>query len=162
MKKARSSMVRMYFTGIAFSCTYMWCVWLECWSVEPKSPNSWVVSYQGVIVLGCTHWYLLNMRGRLKVVFLGSLTSFNYWPYETTLPNQISVFQKCKPVVYARLGLWNDDCGTLTKLHWLVWARSLTPCYENIKLGVMSSTLTMFSGLGLLTMKHWWLWLVIV
>ena len=72
------------------------------------------------------HWYGLNgsevnMWGRLIMVFSGSFTSLSCWPDETAWPNQISVFQKCDPVAYARLGFWNDDYGTLTKLHWLVW-----------------------------------------
>ena len=37
-----------------------------------------------------------------------------HWPHETALANQRSVFQKCEPVVYARLGFLNDDYGTLT------------------------------------------------
>ena len=54
-------------------------------------------------------------------MFLGCSTSFCYWPHEIAWSNQNSVFQKCEPVVYARLGLWNDDYGTCTKLLWLVW-----------------------------------------
>ena len=63
----------------------------------------------------------INVRGRLIVVFFGRLTSWCYRSYETAWANQNSVFQKCEPVVYARLGFWNDDYGTLTKLHWLAW-----------------------------------------
>ena len=47
-----------------------------------------------------------------------------YWPHETAWANQNSVFQKCKPVVYARLGFWNDDYETLTD-DWLVIATEL-------------------------------------
>ena len=42
------------------------------------------------------------MRGCLTV-FLGCSTSFCYWPHEIALSNQNSVFQKCEPVVFARL-----------------------------------------------------------
>ena len=34
---------------------------------------------------------------------------------------KIQFFKKCELVVHARLGLWNDDYGMLTKLHWLEW-----------------------------------------
>ena len=64
----------------------------------------------------------VNIRRWLVVVSLGSFTSSCHWLYETARPNQNSVFQKCEPVVYAGLGFWNDDdYGTLTKLHGLVW-----------------------------------------
>ena len=66
-------------------------------------------------------WIRGNCERRLIVVFLGCSTSFFYWPHEIVRSNQNSVFQKCEPVVYAKPGLWNDDYGTRTKLHWLVW-----------------------------------------
>ena len=64
----------------------------------------------------------VNMRGWLIVVFFRYFTILYYWPHETAWPNnQISVFRKCEPVVYARLGFWNNDYATLTELHWSVW-----------------------------------------
>ena len=55
------------------------------------------------------------LRWWLIVVSLECFTSFCYWSDEIALPNQNSVFQKCEPAVYARLGFGNDDNGTLTK-----------------------------------------------
>ena len=55
------------------------------------------------------------MKRRLIKEFLGSSPSLCYWPYETAWPYQISVFQKCEPVMYARLGFWNDDEGGLDR-----------------------------------------------
>ena len=61
--------------------------------------------------------------GETIVVLLRCFTSCCYWAHEIAWPNQNSVFQKCELVVcqYARLGLWNDNCGTRTKLRW--WVR---------------------------------------
>ena len=47
----------------------------------------------------------VSTRGLPIVVFLGWSTSFCYRQNVIALSNQNSVFQKCKPVVYARLGL---------------------------------------------------------
>ena len=51
-------------------------------------------------------------RRPLIVVLLGCSTSVCYWPHKIAWSNQNSVFQKCEPVVYGRLGLWIDDYGT--------------------------------------------------
>ena len=68
------------------------------------------------------------------MVFLGCFTSLCYWPYETAWPNQSSVFQKCEPVVFARLGFQKADDGMLTNLHWLVWEhQALMLCHAHWK-----------------------------
>ena len=53
----------------------------------------------------------VSTRGLPIVLFLGWSTSFCYRQHVIALSNHSSVFQKCNPVVYARLGLWKDDCG---------------------------------------------------
>ena len=68
------------------------------------------------------------MRGRLIVVFLGCSTSFCYWAHEIAWSNQNSVFQKCEPVVYARLGLRNDDYGARLTALISMSTSSLTSC----------------------------------
>ena len=73
----------------------------------------------------CSNGSEVIVRWRLIVVFLGCSTSFCYWPHEIAWSNQNSVFQKCEPAVYARLGLskWWHTARAPNLRHDLVTAK---------------------------------------
>ena len=74
----------------------------------------------------CMPRYTLNwIRGIFERmanrVLYGYKKLLCHWSLEIARLYQNSVFQKCEPAVYARLGFYNDDYVMLTKLHWLGW-----------------------------------------
>ena len=143
---------------ILTSCVTWWGWWTLTLLFLEQSRNSPILELRkctkvfknslGLTILTKSyHRYVLKWtRGKCDCF----ISSF-YWQHRIAWPNQNSVFQRCEPVVYARHGLWNDDCGMHTKLSSLVWAHQAWHCAKHIEKPFCWHA-----------MKHLWLWLVIV